>query len=276
MKLPPDFLQLDKYNISPADVVRMAFRCTPETIHADVILAPLWKVEIFDSWADRITVITPDVLYELVFQGKPISFVRSGVGAPLTGDAVLALSCTPCERILFTGSVGGLRPEMHIGDLMIPEFSYSGDGFCRYLQPGFPAQDCYLERHAPDGRLSSALADATLPLARQAGVTVHTGPVFSIDTILAQFRILDEIVNQLGCIGIEMETAAVFKAARMAGIRAAALFSVSDVTVKNQSLFSGRPQEEQDHRKVIRRKILAKALLDCLQSFEVGNKVILS
>jgi len=209
--------------------------------------------------------ITPNVLYEMVFQGKPLSFVRSGVGAPQAGDAVLALSCTPCKRILFAGSVGGLRPDMLVGDLMMPEFSYAGDGFCRYLQPGSPTKDCFLERNTPDERLSAALSRATNPLAHQAGVTVHTGPVFSIDTILAQFSILDEIANQLGCIGIEMETAAVFKAARLAGMRAAALFSVSDVPVKNQTLFAGRLQEEKDHRQEIRSKVLAKALLDCLQ-----------
>lgn len=265
MKPPLDFLQLEKYHISPVDVTRMVFRCAPEVIHADVILAPWWKAEIFDLWADQITTVTPNVLYEMVFQGKLISFVHSGVGAPQAGDAVLALSCTPCERILFTGSVGGLRPDMLVGDLMIPEFSYAGDGFCRYLQAGFPTKDCFLERNAPDEGLSSALSRVTFPLARQAGVTLHTGPVFSIDTILAQFSILDEIANKLGCIGIEMETAAVFKAARMVGIPAAALFSVSDVPVKNQTLFAGRLPAEQDHRKEIRSKVLAKALLECLQ-----------
>jgi len=265
MKQTPAFLQLEKYDISPVNVTRMAFHCGPEAIHPDVILAPWWQPEIFELWADQITMITPDVLYEIVFQGKALSFVRSGIGAPQAGDAVLALSFTPCERILFTGSVGGLRPDMLVGDLVMPEFSFAGDGFCRYLQPGFPVEDCFLERNAPDEGLSAALARATLPLAQQAGVTEHSGPVFSIDTILAQFRILDEIANKLGCIGIEMETAAVFKAAQLAGMRAAALFSVSDVPVKNQTLFAGRLPAEQDHRKEIRRKVLAKALLDCLQ-----------
>ncbi len=264
MKPSPAFLHLDKYNISPADVVRMAFKCAPEAIHPNVILAPIWKVDIFSQWADCIAVVTPDVLYDLSFQGKTISFLRSGVGAPLTGDAVLALGCTPCERILFAGSVGGLCAGMHIGDLMMPAFSYAGDGFCHYLQPGFPAQDCYLEHNAPDEALSAALYQATLPLARQAGVPIHTGPVFSIDTILAQFRILDDITNTLDCIGIEMETAAAFKAARLVGIPVAALFSVSDVPVKHQSLFSGRPPAEKDYRKLIRSTVLAKALLDCL------------
>ncbi len=63
MKPSPAFLHLDKYNISPADVVRMAFRCAPEAIHADVILAPIWKVEIFSQWA------------ELHYSGHPGRFI---------------------------------------------------------------------------------------------------------------------------------------------------------------------------------------------------------
>jgi len=43
--------------------------------------------------------------------------------------------------------------------------------------------------------------------------------------------------------------ARVFKTARLLGLPAAALFSLSDVSVKNQSLFSGRPEAEKDYRR---------------------------
>jgi purine-nucleoside phosphorylase len=218
-------------------------------------------------WVDPITTITTNVLYEVTFEGKPVSVVRSGIGAPWTGDTVLALGCTACERILFAGSVGGLRPDIHIGDLMLPEFSYSGDGFCRYLGPGSPGRDCFLEHSTPDEALSLALARTVSPLAQAAGVTVHRGPVFSINTILAQFGKLDFILNELGCIGIEMETAAVFKAARTVGIQAAALFSVSDVPVRHETIYAGRSQAVQNYRKDIRRQVLARALLRCSGSF---------
>lgn len=264
MKKLPDYFQLERFHISPDDVVRMVFHCDPDAIHPDVILLPWWQPEIFGLWSERITTITANVLFELEYQGKRVSIVRSGIGAPQTGDAVLALGCTACKRIFFAGSVGGLRVDMQIGDLVLPEYSVSGDGFCRYLQPGFPATDHFLERIAPDEMLSQSLSHIVAPLAREAGVTVHTGPVFSIDTILAQFDKLDYIVGKLGCIGIEMETAAAFKAARLAGIQAAALFSVSDVPVRNQSLFTGRSQEAREFRREIRKKVLAKAILDAL------------
>lgn len=260
----PDYFQLEQFQISSADVVHMFLHADPEAIHPTVILMPYWQPEIFTQWTDQIRTITPNTLFEMDYQGKQISIIRSGVGAPLAGDTVLALGCTACERIFFAGSVGGLGADMHIGDLLIPEYSVSGDGYCRYLEPGFPAKDSFLDRIAPDEALSAKLAQTLTPLARSAGVGIHTGPVFCIDSILAQFGKLDYISEKLGCIGIEMETAATFKAARLVGIQAAALFSISDVPVRNQTLLSGRSQEEQTHRKEIRRQVLAKALLDAI------------
>ena len=63
-----------------------------------------------------------------------------------------------------------------------------------------------------------------------------------------------------------METAAVFKAARLVGIQAAALFSVSDVPIRNQTLYGGRPETEKEQRKEIRQKVLAKALLEAIRT----------
>jgi purine-nucleoside phosphorylase len=264
MKSLPDFFQLDRFNISPTDVTRGVFQCDPKTIHPDVILMPWWQPEVFGLWANRITAITNHILYELDYKGRVISVIRSGIGAPQAGDMVLALGCTDCERLIFAGSVGGLRSDIQIGDLMIPDFSYSGDGFCRYLEPDSPQKDCMLEMVPPDETLSLALLRSASHLAQEAGIKIHTGPIFSIDSILSQFRLLDYFSGVLGCIGIEMETAAVFKAARMVGIQAAALFSVSDVPVIKKTLYAGRLPEERNRRKDTRSRVLAKALLDCL------------
>ena len=267
MKTISDFFQLDRFNISPANITQMVFHCVPEIIQPDVILMPYWQPEVFGEWVDRITIISDHLLYEFEYKGKKISVVRSGIGAPQAGDAVLALGFTACERLLFAGSVGGLQPNIQIGDLMMPEFSYSGDGFCRYLETEAPKVDCFLERILPDKALSSILLSSASLLAIEAGIAIHTGPVYCIDSILSQFRLLDYFSGELGCIGIEMETAAVFKAARKVGIQAAALFSVSDVPVMKRTLYAGRSSEERNRRIQIRANVLAKAVLDCLDSF---------
>jgi purine-nucleoside phosphorylase len=263
MRSLPEFFRLDDYHIAPADSTRMVFHCDPDAIHADVILMPSWQPEVLAQWVERITLVGSNILYEIEYQGKLISMVRSGIGAPQAGDAVLALDCTPCERILFAGSAGGLRNDMKIGGLLMPDFSYAGDGFCRYLQDDFTKDGHFLEKVSPDATLSNELLQAALPLAQDAGVRLHHGPVFCTDSILSQFRRLDFIAGELGCSGIEMESAAVFMAAHRVGIKAAALMSISDVPVRGQSLFNGRSAEDKTYRKMTRSQVLAKTLLDC-------------
>ncbi len=264
MKPLPDFFPLDQYGIAPGDVTQMVFHCDPEVIRPDVILLPWWQPQVFQLWVGEIKTIANNVLFEVEYQGRPITIARSGIGAPQAGDATLALGCTACQRIFFAGSVGALRPDIRIGDLMMPTLSYSGDGFCRYLDPGFPMKDCLFEPVTPDEVLSQGVARAAAPLVQQAGINLFSGPVYCTDSILSQFSRLDAIVDDLKCVGIEMETAAVFKAARMVGIRAAALFSVSDVPVRKQTLYAGRSEEERQHRLETRSKVLAKALLDSI------------
>ncbi|MBN1646949.1 MAG: hypothetical protein JW874_02850 [Spirochaetales bacterium] len=75
---------------------------------------------------------------------------------------------------------------------------------------------------------------------------------FSIDTVFAQFAFLDEI-QALGCNVIEMETAAAFRAAEIAGISLAALFSVSDNILNKKSLVSGRTPAEREYRRMVKK-----------------------
>ncbi len=66
----------------------------------------------------------------------------------------------------------------------------------------------------------------------------------------------------MGCNIIEMETAAAFRAAKTAAIPLTALFSVSDNTITNKSLISGRTKEEIQHRKFTRNTLIPQILLN--------------
>ena len=58
-----------------------------------------------------------------------------------------------------------------------------------------------------------------------------------------------------------METAAAFSAAKLMGIPMVAIFSVSDNTVANKSLISGRTQSEMDYRHFVRRGMFPQIIL---------------
>jgi purine-nucleoside phosphorylase len=267
MRIPNRLKHLDwqDYGISAGDVVRVTLRCDPEQIESSVVLTPIWSPAIFsrcraESVADGIATVD-----RLTYGSLSFTMIRTGIGAPLAGDATIALGCTPCENLIFVGSVGGLDLKQRIGDLAIPTQSFSGDGFSAYLAESpngphwHPSQPI-----KPDQGLQTILVQESRIATKSNSMAVHIGPVFSSDTILAQFHHLDWITSQLRCVGIEMETSAVFKAARLCGIRAAALLQVSDVIPARKSLYSGRTEADQKRRRWARMEILAPAVLNAL------------
>lgn len=260
----PDYFQLDKYNISPEDIVKLYLKCDSNNIRAGVIVTPLWKQDIFGKYISSFRTIAENVLYEMEYCGHPITLLRTGVGAPLTGDFILALGCTPCEKVIFTGSVGGLIPSMEVGDLIIPDKSLCGDGFSRYLSEDVKMRDCFLCPSEPDEKLTDIIKSQVKELCQDEAITIHYGTVFSSDSIIAEFFRLDYFTNELNCIGIEMETAAVFKASKLVDIKASAILEVSDVTVIGKNLFSGRTKEDAQRRHTVRETVMAKAILDSI------------
>jgi purine-nucleoside phosphorylase len=117
---------------------------------------------------------------------------------------------------------------------------------------------------APHLYLTARLTSVARMQCAQAAVPLHEGSVFSIDSILAQFFRLDGFARQYGCIGIEMETAATFKAAALVGIQASALLQVSDVLPRKKSFFSGIAEQEHAARRRIRAEVLSQIVLDLL------------
>jgi purine-nucleoside phosphorylase len=260
----PAYFQLDKYNISPEDVVQGTLHCEPSVIHSRVIVAPFWKAEVFAEVADKVTEIAPGSVYQLKYREQQFSLIRSGIGASQTGDVILALGCTPCDRVIFTGSVGGLGKGIQIGDLVVVEKSLCGDGFSRYLDTKVIPSDYFLQSVEPNLDLTEHVRKHATETTRNRSVPLHQGVIFSTDSIMAQFFRLEYFVEELHCIGIEMETAAVFRAAELVGIRAGALLQVSDVPLLNRSIYSGRTRQEMERRASIRREVLARIVLDSL------------
>lgn len=266
----PDYFSLNKFNISPADMVALAFHCKPSDIRKNVILSPIWSEKNFSRHTTEIETISEGFVYDISYQGKSITYIRSGMGAPFAGDAVLALSCTPCENVIFIGSVGGLKTSLEIGDLVLVNKSICGDGFSNYLKKPPLDASCFLTSTKPNAELSSILEKTARSICDEQGITLSKGDIYSTDTIIAQFPHLDFIEREYDCIGIEMETSAVFNAASLVGLKAAALLQFSDVLPTNKSLFSGRTEQDQERRRHIRSTYITKIVLDTLSDIQIS------
>jgi purine-nucleoside phosphorylase len=263
-KCIPDYFAHDKYNIAACDVCRLILHCEPDDVREKVIITPCWNESFLNQVADSIDTVAEDMVFEISYSGQKFTLVRSGVGAPLTGDVVLALGCTPCRYIIFTGSFGGLTDKFDIGDLLVVYESIAGDGFSSYLQEGRLSARSFLKPTKPDTGFNRLLDEYAVALTEVKGVALHKDRVFCSDTIVAEYLHLDTIKDTHGCIGVEMETAAVFNAAQVVGIKAVALLMVSDVIPINKSLFSGRTKEEKARRKYVREQVLSRIILDTL------------
>lgn len=256
---------VEAYGSSKADICRQTIGVDPEVITEQVIVAPWWEPDVFTAFADAKyrskTSNASEKVWSIAVRGRTITYIKTGIGAPSLMDVILALGVTNCRQILFVGSVGALTPDMGIGDIVIPEYSISGDGASRYIKNDVLAKsDPFGDKVCPDGNMLELAKAAAVDICGKCGVKWHLGSVFSIDTILAQFAHIGEIQN-MGCNAIEMETAAAFEAAALAKLPIAALLSVSDNTVVNKSLISGRTNEENTYRKSVRRDVFPRMIL---------------
>ncbi len=250
-----------KYGSSKEQICESNFKCNASEIQEKVIIAPTWEVNLFSEHADSIKHVAgtrkfDNVVSEITIGNNKATFITTNVGACRVFDTVLALGCTPCKEILFLGSVGALDTTMKIGDIVIPEYSVCGVGVDRYLTTEHVGEnDCYGKKYYPNKALSDKARNYANATTKGKDIKVHIGRTFSVDTIFAQFAHLDEIIN-MGCNTIEMETSTVFHTADIADIKAAAIFNVSDNTVVNKSLYSGRTEEDQQRRLTVKKEIM--------------------
>jgi purine-nucleoside phosphorylase len=247
-----------RFGTGPRELAQGVLECSPEEIRTTVILAPVWEPErTFGLKAEPLTEGCVRV-WQVELDGKPATWIVPGIGAPTNMDVVLALGATSCKRILFIGSAGALDEKMELGDIVLPEKSICGDGASRYLQKDLAA-DPFAQAAYPDGTLLAQAEAVCKKYCAQYGAALHRAVNFSIDTIAAQFAHMDEILA-LGCGTIEMETAACFRAAELCGIPIAAIFGISDSTVRRKSLYSGRTEEEKRRRREIRSEVFPRVL----------------
>lgn len=249
----------------PSDIVKIFFNCEPEIIQKDVILAPSWQPDIFVDHVEAINAISEGVfkVWNISINKKNITYIRTGRGAPIFMESVLALGCTVCKNITFIGHAGGLDKNMKIGDIIVPEYTICGDGACRFLTNGkLFENDCFGEKIYPNKDSYDYIVLKTKEISKQNNINWHIGKNFSTETVIAEVIHLDEIIK-MGCNCIEMETAALFKSAEICNINAGAIFIVSDNNTVKKSLLSGRSKEEMDYKEYVRKNILPKIVLEC-------------
>jgi purine-nucleoside phosphorylase len=249
---------------TPDQLLFNAFGVPADAITGNVVLSPGWVPErVFPSGSIRELIAATPLygcgIWQIDHNGTSFTWIRSGFGAPVNLDAVLLLGLTKGKTLLFVSSVGSLIADTRIGDLMIPEYAFSGDGAVRYLTEDIAA-DPFGRKCHPDPALFLRTREAAAEACGKAAVGLRICRPFCADTIAAEARVFDHALS-LGADAMDMETAAVFCAAETMGISAAALLQVSDVPMGNKSLLNGRgDQGDREYRRFVRRTVMPQII----------------
>ncbi len=260
---------IQRFGSNIDDVCKQVTGIERDYIQESVIIAPWWEPIVFDNFGNNCEFISDSDLasikvWNIKMGNKHVTYIKTGIGAPVLTDVVLSLGLSLCRKIIFIGSAGSLTPTINIGDIVIPEYSVSGDGASRYLNgKSLKDSDTFGNKYYVDKELFEKLFEITKTISNKCNIKYHRGFAFSTDSIFSQFAFIDEIIN-LGCNVTEMETASAFRASQVINIPLAAIFSVSDNIKTNKSLISGRTKEEMDYRRKIRKEIFPIILKEVL------------
>lgn len=266
-----DFLKSITENRDTTDRIFLnTFGVDKEKICKNVIISPGWNPErVFDmDKAEEIVSSSPLFgfkVWNISFGKSTITYVRTGHGAPMVLDVVLMLGMTECENILFLSSIGALSEKIKVGDIIIPEYAVCGDGASRYIGSGKKLSDVFGEKVYPNKDAIKSLSRITESCCKKNCAVWHYGKTFCADTIMAQYGYIKNIID-MGCNSIDMESAAAFRSAELTGVSAAAIMLVSDNTVLNQSLLSGKIDEKE---KLYRRNVRGTIIPEIVKNYFV-------
>lgn len=259
---------MKRFGSDEKDICVHGIGILPEQVQENVIIAPWWEPHTLPGLGAAEYLSNSDFaatkVWNIISESQKITYIKTGIGAPVLMDSLLSLGVTPCKKIIFIGSVGALDENISIGDIILPEYSVCGDGASRYISSTpLKSGDVFGEKVYPDATLFDKAKNSIQHHCEKNQVNWHIGKTFSIETIFAQFFHLNEIIN-MSCNVIEMETASAFRAAKLMDIPIVAILSVSDNTVTKKSLVSGRSKEEMDYRRFVRRELIPKIILNVL------------
>jgi purine-nucleoside phosphorylase len=241
-----------KYGTTKEDII---IRNGYEKIQENVVIAPWWSHDIFEGLNFNVEQVS-ERAYNFYQDDFSFTFLElKCVGAPAVMEFILSLGVTKCRNLVFLGSAGSLDDNIKIGDIVVPEYSICGDGTSRYLNKDL--EDEFLKKEYPSKDFTNQLIN----LLKKEKIKYHHVPNFSIDTVFAQFYHIDKIL-EFGPKTIEMETANLFKCNELLKINVTALFCISDNTILNKSLYSGRTDEEREYRHKVRNEIIPKIVIE--------------
>lgn len=167
--------------------------------------------------------------YTGYYKGKRISIMASGMGMPSMGIYCYELyNFYGVEAIIRIGSCGALNENVHLRDLILVQGCCTDSNFAyQYELNG----------------IYSAISDFDLLeravlKARELKIDYHVGNVLSSDIFYHDNSEITKKWSMMGCLGVEMESYALFATAARLNKKALTILTVSDSLVSNEQTTS--------------------------------------
>jgi len=163
------------------------------------------------------------------YKGKPVSVMGSGMGMPSIGIYSYELFTQyDVNEIIRIGSAGGYKENLKLFDVVLVTEAYSESTFAR-------SQSGYADNKIkPDDELCKKIRASAARL----GYPLVEGRIHSSDVFYHENRpgepYWKQVMKEFDCLGVEMESFALFHNAKVTGKKAACLLTISDVFTGGQ------------------------------------------
>jgi len=150
-------------------------------------------------------------------QSSPMFWAGPAVGAPMAVICLEKLIALGARRIIVCGSCGSLRPELGVGELVLPAWGISEEGTSGH----YPIE----ERSESSPRLRKDLKDFFTGIGKE----VAEGPIWTTDALYRETREKVVRYGSEGILAVDMECSALMQVAAFRKVELAALLMVSDL-----------------------------------------------
>lgn len=163
--------------------------------------------------------------YTGTYKGKEVSIMGSGMGMPSMGIYCHELySQYGVENIVRIGSCGSLKEDIKLRDIIIVQGACTDSNFAhQYQLPG-----------TYSAISSFDLLEKAVNKAREKDAVFHVGNVISSDVFYHADKDSSAKWASMGCLGVEMESYALFATAAYFNKKAITLLTVSDSLVSDE------------------------------------------
>jgi purine-nucleoside phosphorylase len=173
--------------------------------------------------------------YTGYYKGKKVTVMGSGMGMPSIGIYSYELfKFYDVEEIIRIGSCGSYTKDAKVYDVIIVNDAFSESSFAKVAYN-------YDENILPS---STEIVTDLQKAAQTLGISVINGRIHSGDVFYRHNGdVFKDVRDQYNCIGVEMESFALFANARFLGKKAGCILTVSDSLVTHEATTAQERQE---------------------------------